>query len=357
VSPGFAFYTHVQEIVSMARIFVSYRREDSSGYAGRLFDSLHPYLGRDRIYMDVVANEPGIDFVKTIEAALKACRVLIVLIGKKWVNLTDASGRRRLDNPDDFVRLEVAAAIKRGARIIPVLVGGAAMPNASELPPELKSLTRFQALEISDSRWDHDLGRLVEILKKIGKRPRALPMMAGIVFMAIVLVVGLDQVGILSNESIAHVLLFNLRNEMDLLLNKLKKPDSALAPKPAKKYPILLSAGAGTQTKAGPGTYKILTAQLDQYSAEKLTLSFKMRYTRDNSWSGGALTSEQFRLIVDDETLAPTQAPSELVEKNSSKNCEVVFVIPRAARIAVLQVGETAHGTKKFIIDLHAMRS
>lgn len=277
----------------MIGIFVSYRREDSSGYAGRLFDSLHPHLGRDRIYMDVVTNEPGIDFVKTIEAALKACRVLIVLIGKKWVNLTDASGRRRLDNPDDFVRLEVAAAIKRGARIIPVLVEGATMPNTSELPPELKRLTRFQALEISDSRWDHDLGRLVEILKKIGKRPRALPMMAGFALTTIVLVLGLYQVEILSNHSI--VLPFNLTSKIDSLLDKLKKSDSVPAPKPAKKYSILLPAGA--QAKAGPGTYKILTPPLDQYSAEKLTLSFKMRYTRDNSWPEGALPDAKFELL------------------------------------------------------------
>ncbi len=258
----------------MIGIFVSYRREDSSGYAGRLFDSLHPHLGRDRIYMDVVTNEPGIDFVKTIEAALKACRVLIVLIGKKWVNLTDASGRRRLDDPDDFVRLEVAAAIKRGARIIPVLVEGATMPNASQLPPELKRLTRFQALEISDSRWDHDLGRLVEILKKIGKRPRALPLMAGFVLTAIVLVLGLYQVENLSNHSI--VLPFNLTSKIDSLIDSLRekpqKSDSVPAPKPAKKYSVLLPTGA--QAKAGPGTFKILTAQPDQYSAEKLTLSF-----------------------------------------------------------------------------------
>jgi len=336
----------------MVGIFVSYRREDSSGYAGRLFDSLRPHLGRDHIYMDVVANEPGIDFVKTIEAALKACRVLIVLIGKKWVNLTDASGRRRLDNPDDFVRLEVAAAIKRGARIIPVLVGGATMPNAPQLPSELKGLTRFQALEISDSRWDYDLGRLVEILKKVGKRSRLLPMLAGLVFTAIVLIAGLYLIEILSNQSI---LPFNLTGKIDSVLEKLKKLDSAPAPESAKKYPIILPAGL--QTKAGPGTYEILTVQLDQYSAEKLTLSFKMRYTRDNSWPGGALNGDHFRLIVGEETLAPTQAPSELVEKNSSKNCAVAFVIPRAAKIAVLQVGETAHGTKKFKIDLHAMRS
>lgn len=203
----------------MIGIFVSYRREDSSGYAGRLYDSLHPHLGRDRIYMDVVTNEPGIDFVKTIKGALKACRVLIVLIGKKWANLTDASGRRRLDNPNDFVRLEVAAAINRGARIIPVLVGGATMPNASQLPPELQRLTRFQALEMSDSRWDHDLGRLVEILKKIGKRSRVLPKMAVVVLTAIVSVLGLYQVEILSNHSI--VLPFNLTSKIDSLLEKL----------------------------------------------------------------------------------------------------------------------------------------
>jgi formylglycine-generating enzyme required for sulfatase activity len=151
----------------MSRIFVSYRRDDSAGYAGRLYDRLSQRFGRDRIFMDIDTIEPGLDFVEVIERAVGSCDVLIALIGRQWVTITDAVGRRRLDNPEDFVRLEIAAALDRNIRVIPVLVRGATMPRSMDLPDALEKLARRHALEISDTRFHYDVDRLIETLEKV----------------------------------------------------------------------------------------------------------------------------------------------------------------------------------------------
>ncbi len=156
-------------------IFVNYRREDTAGHAGRLFDRLSNRFP-DRVFMDIDTIEPGIDFVEIIHEAVGCCEVLIVMIGRDWLDLTDTTGRRRLDNPSDFVRLEVAEALKRNIRIIPVLVEGAMMPRPEDLPEDLGKLTRRNAIELSDARWAFDVERLIETIEGVlqDKAPSAL---------------------------------------------------------------------------------------------------------------------------------------------------------------------------------------
>lgn len=155
----------------MDGIFISYRRDDSAGYAGRLYDRLAAHFGAGRVFMDVEGIEPGLDFVDAIEEAVSSCRVLIAVIGDEWTNSADAAGRRRLDDPNDFIRLETGAALKRGIRVVPVLVGGAVMPLAAELPEELKALTRRQAIEINHKQWEASTGELIRTLEGILKTP------------------------------------------------------------------------------------------------------------------------------------------------------------------------------------------
>ncbi|WP_372661891.1 toll/interleukin-1 receptor domain-containing protein, partial [Hydrogenophaga sp.] len=155
----------------MDGIFISYRRDDSAGYAGRLYDRLAAHFGADRVFMDVEGIEPGLDFVDAIEDAVDSCRVLIAIIGDEWTHGTDAAGRRRLDDPNDFIRLETGAALRRGIRVVPVLVGGAVMPLATELPEELKALTRRQAIEINHKQWEASSGELIRTLEGILKNP------------------------------------------------------------------------------------------------------------------------------------------------------------------------------------------
>jgi len=153
-----------------SKIFISYRREDSRGSAGRLYDQLSAYYGKERIFMDVDTIEPGLDFVDAIESAVKQSDVQIVVIGPNWVNATDTSGNLRLDNPEDFVRTEIATALKMKIRVIPVLVESAEMPHSTDLPDDLKSLSRRNALEISHSRFGTDVQRLIHYVERALKQ-------------------------------------------------------------------------------------------------------------------------------------------------------------------------------------------
>ncbi|MCP4141375.1 MAG: SUMF1/EgtB/PvdO family nonheme iron enzyme [Chloroflexi bacterium] len=144
------------------RIFISYRRADSAGYAGRIYDRLVAHFGEDAIFMDVDAIEGGLDFVKVLEDAVQSCDVLIALIGKQWLNIKDKEGKRRLDNPEDFVRIEIATALDRDIRVIPVLVDGIDMPHSTELPENLKALARRNALQINHHSFNPDVHRLIQ---------------------------------------------------------------------------------------------------------------------------------------------------------------------------------------------------
>ena len=150
----------------MARIFISYRREDSGAAAGRLHDRLRDHYGRDNVFMDVDSIEPGLDFVEAIERTVGSCDILIALIGRHWLTVTDAEGRRRLDDPGDFVRHEVVTALKRNVRVIPALIQGTRMPRAEELPEALTPLTRRHALDLSDAHFHRDVDGLIEVLDR-----------------------------------------------------------------------------------------------------------------------------------------------------------------------------------------------
>lgn len=147
-----------------AGVFISYRREESSGQAGRLYDRLVARYGRDRVFRDIDVVKPGTNFVQRIDDAIRSSRAMVVLIGRDWLDVADESGRRRLDNPRDWVRLELTAALEHGTLVVPVLIGGARMPDEELLPEPLKPLASIQALELSEQRWDYDVGVLQEAL-------------------------------------------------------------------------------------------------------------------------------------------------------------------------------------------------
>lgn len=148
------------------RIFISYRRDETAFPAGWLFERLADHFGAGQIFKDVDSIQLGDDFVEVITAAVGSCDVLLALIGDRWLTTTDDRGRRRLDNPEDFVRLEIEAGLARDVRVIPVLVEGARMPRADELPPSLAKLVRRQALELSPSRFHFDTARLLKVLDR-----------------------------------------------------------------------------------------------------------------------------------------------------------------------------------------------
>src|SRR6516162_8455623 len=154
------------------KIFINYRRDDASHLAGRLYDRLAAHFPKNQIFIDVDNLDPGVNFVEAIEQSVGSCDVLIAVIGKRWLT-SEAEGSRRLDNPDDFVRLEIATALKRNIRVIPVLVDDASMPRASELPDDLKSLVRRNAVEVSHTRFSADSERLIAALERVFEKTAA----------------------------------------------------------------------------------------------------------------------------------------------------------------------------------------
>ena len=136
------------------RIFISYRRQETAWPAGRLYDVLVERFPAEEVFKDVDNIEPGEDFVERITAAVGSCDVLLALIGPQWLTLSDENGRRRLDNPDDYVRLEIETALTRKIRVIPILVDEARIPRANELPPSLAPLVRRNAVEINPITFD-----------------------------------------------------------------------------------------------------------------------------------------------------------------------------------------------------------
>ena len=153
-------------------VFISYRREDSRGVAGRIYDRLSDRLGSENVFFDVDNIAPGLDFVEVLTARVGACDALVAVIGKDWVASADRTGRRRLDNAEDFVRVEIEAALKRGVRVIPVLVEDAAMPQAEELPESLRKLARRQGIAIDHARFNSDVERLIRVLSEIEEEAR-----------------------------------------------------------------------------------------------------------------------------------------------------------------------------------------
>jgi len=146
------------------RIFVNYRRDDSAGFAGRLADSLGAWFGPERVFRDVSGIEYGENFETAIDSQLDESGAVVVVIGERWTTAANADGRRRLDDPNDYVSREIAVALRNGVAVVPVLIGGATMPRPEDLPEALKDLALRNALTVSDERWSFDVERLAKVL-------------------------------------------------------------------------------------------------------------------------------------------------------------------------------------------------
>lgn len=149
----------------MGSIFISYRRSDSAGESGRLSDDLIARFGSDHIFMDVDAIQPGIDFRKAIRENVGRCRLLLAVMGPDWLEARGKDGSRRLDNENDYVRLEIATALGREIPVVPVLVRGARMPKADQLPEDLRELAYRNSVELTHARWKSDVQVLGQSLE------------------------------------------------------------------------------------------------------------------------------------------------------------------------------------------------
>ena len=156
------------------KIFINYRRGDDPGNSGRLFDHLQKAFQPEQLFMDVDSIAPGLDFVQVLGEQVANCDVLLAVIGKGWIEARDTTGARRLDYPEDFVRIEIASALNQGKRVIPVLMGDTPMPRADELPEAIRPLARRHAVRLTHERFRTDAQSLVKALQQALEQAEAL---------------------------------------------------------------------------------------------------------------------------------------------------------------------------------------
>jgi hypothetical protein len=326
-------------------MFVSYRREDAAGFAGRLCDSLERLLPGESIFRDVDGLLPGQDFVAAIDSRLRQCRVCLAVIGRGWLNARNADGRRRLDLPDDFVRLELAAALSRPeVLLVPVLVEGAAMPSADELPPEIRGLARRQAVTLRDDTWDSDVARLVGSLERAlpgrERTPPAAPRfrldwrvaVGGIALLVLALIVATLRPDDVSDRGGAAVS---------------SEPVDAPPPEPAATAePVAAKAPpAGARQLAIPAVsqvgfrgliFTLMSAQLEPGGSSD-TLRLLVRLENDTD-GAAAFWDDSFRLLVAGHTLAPDSGLSVVVASRATSEGAVTFSVPSGARRGILRI-------------------
>jgi hypothetical protein len=156
-------------------IFISYRREETAANAGRLYDRLSGRFGEYRVFMDIDSIAIGTDFANAIADAVSSSYILLVLIGRNWLAVTDSRDRRRIDDPNDWVRIEIETALQRDIPAVPVLVDGATLPQADELPPPLRPFLRRQAFELSHTSFRSDVEHLITLIDELIKAASSLP--------------------------------------------------------------------------------------------------------------------------------------------------------------------------------------
>src|SRR5688572_2093747 len=173
------------------RIFISYRREDSAGHTGRLFDSLRSHFGDDSVFFDLSDIDSGQVFGDTIRQAIRSADIVLAIIGPDWLTCT-RDGQRRLDDPNDLVRAEITTALANGVPVIPVLLNGTVPPAEPVLPDPLRPLARRDAHDITDERWTYDVERLIAMMERLaGTSRRAASSRWAIMAIALALVIAI----------------------------------------------------------------------------------------------------------------------------------------------------------------------
>ena len=327
----------------MAGTFISYRRDDAAGYAGRLHESLERRFGASQVFRDVDTLQPGQDFVKAIESRLVACRVMIVIIGREWLEARNAGGIRRLDDPLDFVRLEVAAGLARpDVLVVPVLVEGASMPAASQLPANLQLLARRHAVSVRDETWDADVDRLVAAVDRVLPPPSSLhdvsrrfsPRTIGLIAAGIALAV-LLALWLSSGRGASGA-----PSSTDRAASPPADPASTAAPPAAATVapgaPYTIDVPRVAEAAFGEVVYSLVSGNVS-YRESDNELRARIRVT--NFGPGGLnFWDDSFRLVAGGQTVSPVSGLNAIVGGNSLQYGIIAFRFPRQTRQATLQI-------------------
>ncbi|NJL18435.1 MAG: TIR domain-containing protein [Nitrospira sp.] len=342
----------------MSGIFISYRREDSAGWTGRLSEQLKARFGSKSIFMDIDTIAPGIDFTEALQNAVSSCDVLLAIIGPKWATATDKSGKPRLEDPNDWVRAEVAAALKRKIRVIPVLVGGASVPTMDLLPDELDPLAQRQAHELTDKRWNFDVKELINAFPPTLGKPwplptdelwRSTPVMIGGLAIAAMLVMWVltsiyAPLPILATPSTTV--------PSGLLSNQPQSDPSSTIEQTAASplTPLRIGEDARLKDSRTLWVYKVLGVQVDPAWKDTVSLRVTVRATNEGALTAG-FGDSNFSLFVDGVPRAPTSNLQDSIDSHSAKEGTIVFVVPSDAQQLVLQL-RTGDDVAEMPIDL-----
>ena len=323
----------------MSGIYLSYRRMESAAYAGRLVDHLSRHFGQNSVFRDIDSIAGGQDFPHAIESALNACDAVLVVIGNNWATDTAQNGRRRLDDPKDWVRLEVAAALRRNVLVVPVLVDGARLPDPASLPEELGSLCRRHACELSDLRWSYDVGELVKDLEKVVRPPKRfkLPRIKD------------KELRWFAGSAIV----------LALLLGMALFGPTVLRRNPQGKINSVTPTLAVSQVQAGHLVYKLQKVDLSRSSVgpdgkpSQWALRCSIRIKEAMGYGIGYVNSEEIiHLLVGDEELVPKNGQSRLLYANETWDIDALFIIPANVNRVELIVGWSKDATAKIPIEI-----
>ena len=321
----------------MSSIFISYRREDSAGYAGRLHEELEGRLGAGEVFRDVDTLQAGQDFDAAIRQRLQQCRACVVMIGPGWLQSRTASGQRRLYQPNDYVALEIAAALTRpDVVVIPVLVGGASMPAADDLPEALRPLSRRHALTVRDETWEADMDRLAAIvqtavgspMRQRGGAGAAAPVTSGPRVASRPAARRLALPGLIVVAVAIAALLFFTRDGGD---------DDAAAVAVSEGPAVAIDVpGAGSEISHGDLIYTVLAGSVQRRGS---SMRVWLRVRASNEGFGDAnLWDDSFRLIVDGQTVRASGGLNDILERRSIRQVVVRFDVPVVSSAARLQV-------------------
>jgi hypothetical protein len=332
----------------MALVFISYRRDDSAGYAGRLHESLERRLGSDHVFRDVDTLEPGQDFVDAINQRLRECNVLLAIIGREWLDARDVTGRRRLDQENDYVRLEISAALNRSQLlVVPVLTEGMTMPNAEDIPESLRPLTRRHAISLHDETWDSDVDRLVAAITKS-------PMMwnkheAAVSTSPAMPIPFWKRYKLAIPVTIAAILLALI------LFTRDKTPPvqtaggagaGTLSPSTGNAYAISVPFVA--EISHGDLIYTLISGNVAPVNNSIVRL--RIRVSNDGRYDAN-FADASFRLVVGGKPFSPTSGLNKLVPGNSIDQGIVIFEVPPGVSKASLRI-ESEGQTGEIPLDL-----
>ena len=321
----------------MPAIFISYRREDSAGYAGRLHEELAERFGPGQVFRDVDTLRPGQDFEDAIRRRLEQCDACVVMIGPGWLKSQTADGQRRLGARGDYVTMEIAAALARpDVPVVPVLVGGATMPSAAELPEALQSLARRHAFTARDETWEADMDRLAAVLRPSVsiKTPPMTSARAGSSLMryAIPALVVLLLAG--------AVLWYTSRGDGargDAANGDAAPPDSpsANASPDSPAYAIDVPPGLG-EVAHGDLIYAVVAGSV-QRRGNGMRLWLRIRVSNEGFYSAN-FWDDSFRLVAGGQTIAPNGGLNEVIDRRSIQQGVIRFDLPTVQQTATLRI-------------------